>query len=62
MLIPSIVPAARSHRESVACGTPTSFESAVADTAAGPLIRCTIFRLNFSEYTCISSSLPPPVR
>ncbi len=48
LLMPSILPASRSHRESVLCETPTSSERAVALVASAPVIRDTIRRLNVS--------------
>src|SRR5690606_40855645 len=48
-----IVRAWSSQRDSVACATPVSFASDVADLACGPLMRWTILRLKLSEYSRI---------
>ena len=43
------LPAARTHRDNVGCGTPTSLASVTALGPFGSNKRCTIFRLKDSE-------------
>jgi hypothetical protein len=53
------VDAATNQRDNVACDTPTSRDSAVADIGSRPTMRLTMRSLNFCEYCKMDQPIAP---